>query len=127
MHVRGLLDAAGLEGQAEAALQRGTADGFRGGGGALATVAFGGEEQRGMTMSFPLFPQALEGAFGQRDVAVLIALATADVEEHAFGINVAYLEAQPFAQAQALESFFRSLSRQSFADLPLFVMQNWLP
>jgi len=101
MHVRGLLDAAGLEGQAEAALQRGTADGFRGGGGALATVAFGGEEQRGMTMSFPLFPQALEGAFGQRDVAVLIALATADVEEHAFGINVAYLEAQPFAQAQA--------------------------
>lgn len=101
MDVRGLLDAAGLEGQTEAALQRGAADGFGGGGGALATVAFGGEEQRGMTMRFPLFPQALEGDFGQRDVAILIALATADVEEPAFGINVADLEAQPFAQAQA--------------------------
>jgi len=101
MYVRGLLDAAGLEGQAEAALQRGPAHGFSGGGGSLATVAFGGEEQRGMPMRFPVFPQAQESALGQRDVAILIALATADVEEHAFGINVAYLEAQPFAQAQA--------------------------
>jgi len=101
MHVRGLLHAAGLEGQAEAALQRGVGHGFRGGGGSLTTVAFAGEEQRGMTMRFPLIPQALEGDFGQRDVAILIALATADVEEHAFGIDVAHLEAQPFAQAQA--------------------------
>ena len=101
MHVRGLLHAAGLEGQAEAALQRGVGHGFRGGGGSLTTVAFAGEEQRGMTMRFPLIPQALEGDFGQRDVAILIALATADVEEHAFGIDVAHLEAQSFAQAQA--------------------------
>jgi len=54
-----------------------------------------------MPMRFPVFPQALKGDFGQRHVAVLIALATADVEEHAFGINVAHLEAQAFAQAQA--------------------------
>ncbi len=101
MHVRGLLDAAGLESVAEATLQRGAAHGLAGGGGPLATVAFGGEEQRGMPMCFPVFPQAFEGAFGQRHVAVLIALATADVQEHAFGINVANLEAQPFAQAQA--------------------------
>ena len=101
MDVRGLLHAAGLEGQAEAALQRGAAHGFGGGGGPLATVAFGGKEQRGMPMRFPVFPQALKGDFGQRHVAVLIALATADVEEHAFGIDVADLEAQAFAQAQA--------------------------
>jgi len=101
MHVRGLLDAAGLEGVAETTLQRGAAHGLAGGGGPLATVAFGGEEQRGMPMCFPVFPQAFEGAFGQRHVAILIALATADVQEHAFGINVANLEAQPFAQAQA--------------------------
>jgi hypothetical protein len=101
MDVRGLLDAAGLEGHAEAALQRGAAHGYGGGGRPLATVAFGREDQRGMPMRFPVFPQALEGAFGQRHVAILIALATADVEEHALGINVADLEAQPFAQAQA--------------------------
>ena len=101
MDMRGLLDAAGLEGHAEAALQRGAAHGFGGGGRPPATVAFGGEEQRGMPMRFPLFPQPLEGDFGQRHVAIPIALATADVEEHAFGINVADLEAQPFAQAQA--------------------------
>ena len=101
MHMRGLLDAAGQEGHAEAALQRGAAHGDGGGGRPLATVAFGGEEQRGMPMRFPLFPQALQGALGQRHIAVLIALATADVQEHAFGINVADLEAQPFAQAQA--------------------------
>jgi len=101
MHVCGLLHAAGLEGQTEAALQRGAADWFGGSGGPLATVAFGGENQRGMPMSFPVFPQALEGDFGQRHVAIPIALATADVEEHALGINVADFEAQAFAQAQA--------------------------
>jgi hypothetical protein len=101
MDMRGLLDAAGQKGQAKATLQRSAADGFSGGGGPLATVAFGGEEQRGMPMGFPVFPQTLEGDFGQRHVAIPIALATADVQEHALGINVADLEAQPFAQAQA--------------------------
>ena len=39
--------------------------------------------------------------FGQGHVAVAVALAAADVEEHALGINVADLQAQAFAQAQA--------------------------
>ena len=52
-------------------------------------------------MRFPMLPQVLEGALGQRHVAIPIALARANVQEHAFGINVANLEAQPFAQAQA--------------------------
>ena len=38
---------------------------------------------------------------GQRDVTVAIALATPDVEEHAVGIDIADLQAQAFAQAQA--------------------------
>jgi len=41
-----------------------------------------------------------EGFFGQGDVAVALALAGADMEEHAWGIDVAHLEAQAFAQAQ---------------------------
>ena len=99
--VRGLLDATGQQSHAKAALQRGAAHGYGGGGRPLATVAFGGEEQRGMPMRFPVFPQALEGDFGQRHVAIPIALAAADVQEHALGINVADFEAQAFAQAQA--------------------------
>jgi len=99
--VRGLFDAAGLEREAEGALERGAAHGFSGRGGALSTVTLGGKEQRGVPMRFPLFPQELERAFGQRDVTILIALAGADVKEHPLGVNVADLEVQAFAQAQA--------------------------
>lgn len=101
MDMRGLLHAAGQEGHAETALQRGAADGNGGGGRPLTTMTFGREEQRGMPMRFPVFPQALEGDFGQRHVAIPITLATADVQEHALGINIADFEAQAFAQAQA--------------------------
>ena len=38
---------------------------------------------------------------GQRDVAVVVAFAAADVQEHAVGINVADLQRKAFAQAQA--------------------------
>jgi len=96
-----LFDTAGLEREAEGPLQRGAAHRFGGGGGALAAVAFGGKEQRGMTMAFPLLAQQFERAFGQRDVTILIALAAAEVNEHPFGVNVAHLKAQPFAQPQA--------------------------
>jgi hypothetical protein len=99
--VRLLFDAAGLEGKAESALQRGTAHRFGGGAGAQPTVPLGGKEQCGMAMRFPLLAQEQQGAFGQRDIAVLVTLAAADVNEHPFGINVADLQAQPFAQAQA--------------------------
>jgi hypothetical protein len=54
-----------------------------------------------MAMRFPELAQKQERALGQRDVTILIAFATPDVEEPAFGINVADLEAQPFAQTQA--------------------------
>jgi hypothetical protein len=93
--------AAGLEGQAEGALQRGAAHWFGGRGGAQTAVTFGGKEQGRMTMSFPLLAQEQQRALGQRDVTILIALAPADVQEHALGIDVADLEIQTFPQAQA--------------------------
>jgi hypothetical protein len=99
--MRGLFHAAGIEGEAEGALQRGAAHRFEGGAGPLTAMAFGGKEPRGMAVGFPLLAQQPERAFGQRDITVLIALASADVQEHAFGINVADLKAQPLAQAQA--------------------------
>ena len=99
--VRVLLDPAGVESQTEGALERGAAHRFGGGRGAQAVVAFGREQPRGMVMRFPLLAQELEGALGQRDVAIGVALAAANVEEHPLRIDGADFQRQAFAQAQA--------------------------
>lgn len=101
VNVRVFLDAAGAEGQAEGALQGRAAHRLAGGGGAQAVVAFAWEQERRMAMSFPEFAQELEGALRQRDVTIGVALAAADVQEHALGVDVADLKIQAFAQAQA--------------------------
>ena len=94
-------DATGAERQAEGALEGGALNRLGGGGRTLTVVALAGKEERGMAMRFPELAQQQKGALGQRDVTVASALAGADVEEAAFGIHVADLEAQGFAQAQA--------------------------
>jgi hypothetical protein len=101
MDMRGLADAAGFEREAKGALEGGAAEGFGGGLGALATLALGGKEQRRMFMAFPLFAQEQERAHRQGHVAVLVAFAGADVQEHPSGVNVGDFQAQTFAQAQA--------------------------
>ena len=100
MDVRGFLDAAGLERQAEGPLQGGVAHGFGGRGGSLSSAAPGGKKQARMAMGFPLLPQELEGARRQGDVTIGIAFAGTDVQEPAFGINVRDLEVEAFAQSQ---------------------------
>ena len=62
-------------------MQRGAAHRLGGGGGAQTAVTFGGEDQGWMAMRFPLLAQQLQGALGQGDVTVLVALAGADVQE----------------------------------------------
>ena len=52
-------------------------------------------------MRAPELAQEQEGAFGQGDVTVALALAGTEVEETAFGIHVADFQAQGFAQTQA--------------------------
>ena len=54
-----------------------------------------------MVMGFPEVPQQRQGALGQRHVTIPVALAGADMEEHALRIDVPHLQAQPFAQSQA--------------------------
>lgn len=81
--VRVFGDGAGLEGQTEGALQGGAAHRFGGGAGSPSTVTFGGKEQGRMAVRFPLLAQEQQRALGQRDVAVLIAFAGADVQKHA--------------------------------------------
>ena len=100
LDMRGLLHAAGLEGEAKGALQSRTIQRFSGRGRALAGAAFGGEEQARMAMGLPLFAQEFERALGQRDVTILVALAGADVEKQALRINVADLQLEAFAQTQ---------------------------
>lgn len=96
-----LLDAAGLESQTESALESRAAHRFERGGSALAVVAFGGKEQRGMAMALPLLTQEFERALGQGDVAIAIAFGAANVQEPTLGIDVPDFQAQAFPQAQA--------------------------
>lgn len=95
-----LFNAAGFEGQAESPLEGGAAHRLGGGGSAQAAVTFGGKKEGWMAVSFPLLAQEQQGALGQGDVAVAIAFARADMQEHASGIDVGNLEAQAFAQTQ---------------------------
>jgi hypothetical protein len=101
MDVRVLADAAGFEAETERALEGGAAQGLGGGGCAMAALAFGGKEQGRMPMTFPLFAQEQERAPRQGHVAVLVAFAGPDVQEHPSGVNVADFQAQAFAQTQA--------------------------
>ena len=88
VNVRALLDSAGTQGQAESSLERGAIQRFGGGGGALAAVAFGREKSAPMPMSLPLFSEQVQGALRQGDIAVGIAFARANVQEHALGIHI---------------------------------------
>ncbi len=98
VHVRVFLDAAGLESQAKASLQRRAAHGLSGRGRTVASPStFGREQKGGMAMGFPLLAQQVQGALGQRHVTVAIAFAAPDVDEHALGVDVAHLQAQAFA------------------------------
>ncbi len=94
-------DATGPEGNAEGALKGGAADRFLGCGSTDAATAFGGEEQSGMAVGFPLLAQQLQRALRQRDITVLVSFTAANVQEHALGIDVANLEAQCLSESEA--------------------------
>ena len=51
-------------------------------------------------MGLPELAEQLQNALGNGHVAVAIALAAADVQEHAFGVDVGDGELEAFAQAQ---------------------------
>ena len=102
MHMRGLLHAAGLESEAKAPLQSRAAQRLGGSGRSCASSpTFGREQKRGMAMGLPLLAQEFQGALGQGHVAVTVAFALADVQEHPLRIDVAHLQAQAFAQTES--------------------------
>ena len=100
MDMSPLFNAAGGEGQPKSPLEGGVAQGLGGGGSAQAAGTFAGEQEGRMAVGFPELAQEEQGALGQGNVAVAIAFARADMQEHASGINVGNLEAQAFAQTQ---------------------------
>ena len=60
-----------------------------------------GKRKRGWRWALPALAQEEQRALREGDVAVAVALAATDVQEHALGVDVADLEVQTLAQAQA--------------------------
>ncbi len=95
------LNAAGFERQMESPLQGRTTQGAGGGGRSCASPStFGREKERRMAMGFPLLAEQFQGALGQGHVAVSVAFAATNVEQHPLRIDVAHLQSQAFTQTQ---------------------------
>ncbi len=73
----------------------------RGGGRALDTALATGEQQLRVAMHLPEVAQEPVGGVRQGHEAVPVALGVADMHAGAYGIDIADLQAQPFAQAQS--------------------------
>ena len=101
MNVGGLFDAAGAEGLAKAALKGGAVHGLGGRGHALAAVALGREDKARVPMGAPDLAQQLQRALRQGHVAVAVAFAGTNVQEHALRIDIAHFQLEGFTQTQA--------------------------
>ena len=89
-------DADSKLGVAEGALHAAFGHGLDGLFGIGCFVAASWEDKTGMAMSEPVLAQPMEGRLGQRDVAVLGALAAVDMDHHALAVDVADLQVQRF-------------------------------
>jgi len=68
---------------------------------ACSTSAQGGEEEAGVAVSDPIAAEQMEGGLGERDVAILGAFATVDMDHHAGGINIGGFEVETFVKSEA--------------------------
>jgi hypothetical protein len=66
-------------------------------------AALGGEEPLGMAMGGPVEAEELEGAGRQRDEAILVSLAAADMDQQPLGVDVGDLQMEGLLQAEAEE------------------------
>ena len=67
----------------------------------LAASAEGGEEKTGMAVGEPVTAQELKGGLGQREVAILGALTTVDMDHHALTIDIRDFEMESFVESEA--------------------------
>jgi hypothetical protein len=69
--------------------------------GIVSLVTASREDKPGMAVSEPIAAQPMEGRLGQRDVAVLGALAAVDMDHHASGVDIGDFEVETFVKSQA--------------------------
>ena len=101
MDMHGFFDAAGAQGLTEGPLERRAGHRLRRGGRPQTTVAFAGEQEPGMAMGTPDLPEQFQSALRQGYVAVTVAFARTDVQEHTFGIDIPDFQLESLPQAQA--------------------------
>ena len=104
MHIGALVHAALFDRACERALQRGPDDGGRVGtrcGRAWTADARRGKEPEWLAVRAPVRAQERERGVGERDVAILAALALMNVQQCAVPIHVAHMQANAFHQAES--------------------------
>jgi hypothetical protein len=67
----------------------------------LAASAKGGEDKTGMAVGEPVAAQELKRRLGQREVAILGALTTVDMDHHALTIDIGDFEMESFVESEA--------------------------
>ena len=85
----------------DAVLDRGLAHRPRGGGRLLVIASLTREQPLGMAMGGPVGAEHLERLVGEGDQAVLVALATAAMDQHSSGVDVGDLQMKGFLQPQS--------------------------
>ena len=67
----------------------------------ITVSAQGREEEAGVAVGEPIAAEQLEGGKGERDVAILGALSSVDMDHHAGGIDIGDFEVETFVKSQA--------------------------
>jgi hypothetical protein len=95
------LHAALLQGGFEGALDTALVHRLSGGGRGHTRARRRRKKPDGMTVGAPVLAQQNQCVIGQRHIAIFVTLALSDVEHHPLAVNIADLQRDAFAQAQA--------------------------
>jgi hypothetical protein len=87
-------------GAAEGALDTTFGHGRRSLLGSITASAKSREQEAGVTVGHPITAEQIEGRWRQRDVAILGALSTVDMDHHAGGIDIGDFEVESFVKPQ---------------------------
>lgn len=90
-------DLGATEGPLDAALSHGQGSVL----GSIAASTQSREEETGVTVGSPIAAQEVEGRGGERDVAVLGALAPVDMDHHAGRVDIGDFEVETFVESEA--------------------------
>jgi hypothetical protein len=67
----------------------------------FAVAAQGWEEELRMAVGYPIVAEQVEGGLGERDVTILGAFATVDMDHHAGGVDIGDFEMESFVKSEA--------------------------